>query len=257
MYKQYRQHCKSGQFDIGQLYIYRTPNKIIVNFPTKKHWRSPSDVEYIEAGLETFVRDYAKYGISSVSFPQLGCGNGELDWEQQVKPVMEKHLKHLPIPVYIHFYPSSPDFVPERLDPDYARQVQLERQIISFAQVWHDLDLLIAAGSSGASQDRSKIEIDEERIVFHPQSDQPIIVYQQDVEDLWNTLRLSSTISIDRVPEPIRVDEAIDCLFDLLAQLPYIQPIDLQPLKHPSPSRGLQYTPPPQTEPQADLEIVM
>jgi hypothetical protein len=51
-----------------------------------------------------FVAGYEAYGISGVSFPQLGCGYGGLDWEGQVRPVMEQYLKDLPIPVYIHVY---------------------------------------------------------------------------------------------------------------------------------------------------------
>ncbi|HXV97424.1 MAG TPA: macro domain-containing protein, partial [Anaerolineae bacterium] len=120
MYQEYRRLCQEKKLTIGKLYIYRTPNKIVVNFPTKKHWRNPSRVEYIQIGLEEFVKVYDRYGISSVSFPQLGCGNGELDWEQQVKPVMEQYLKDLPIPVYIHLYPKLPDFVPERLEAEYV-----------------------------------------------------------------------------------------------------------------------------------------
>lgn len=104
MYRQYRELCQAGKLDIGKLQIYRAPNKIIVNFPTKKHWRDPSRIEYIEVGLEEFVRSYDKYGIASVSFPQLGCGNGGLDWEGQVQPVMERYLKNLSIPIYIHLY---------------------------------------------------------------------------------------------------------------------------------------------------------
>ena len=106
MYKRYRRLCQEGKLDVGMLYIYRTLNKIIVNFPTKKHWRQRSQVEYIEAGLEKFVAHYGDYGISSVSFPQLGCGHGELDWETQVQPVVERYLRNLPIPVYIHLYPT-------------------------------------------------------------------------------------------------------------------------------------------------------
>ena len=120
MYQQYRRLCMEGKLDIGMLYIYRTPNKIIVNFPTKKHWRQRSRIEYIEAGLERFVASYGDYGISSVSFPQLGCGHGELDWERQVQPVMERYLRGLPILVYIHLYPKRPDFAPERLESNSA-----------------------------------------------------------------------------------------------------------------------------------------
>ena len=34
--------------------------------------------------------------------PKLGCGNGGLDWETQVKPLVEKYLKKSPINVSIY-----------------------------------------------------------------------------------------------------------------------------------------------------------
>ncbi|MBI1879338.1 MAG: macro domain-containing protein [Chloroflexi bacterium] len=51
MYRQYRELCLAGQLDIGKLYVYRMLNQVIVNFPTKKHWRNPAQIKYIEAGL--------------------------------------------------------------------------------------------------------------------------------------------------------------------------------------------------------------
>ncbi len=260
MYQQYRTLCQTDQLEIGKLHIYRTPNKIVVNFPTKNHWRSPSQVAYIEAGLKEFVSSYGKYGISSVSFPQLGCGNGELDWAQQVQPVIEQYLKDLPIPVYIHLYPKSPDFVPERLDAEYARQIQLERQILSFNQVWQDLQVIteqpqqlnMFAQASGQS-----IEMNEDYISFKPSSSESVVVYRPDLEDLWNTLRLSGTLNIENIPEPIRADGATQYVFNLLIQLSYIQPIDLQSLKQSVPSQGLQYMPPPQREPNQVMEIMV
>ena len=55
MFRQYVELCDAGELDIGRLFLYRTSNKLILNFPTKKHWRNPSKLEYIEAGLQTFV----------------------------------------------------------------------------------------------------------------------------------------------------------------------------------------------------------
>jgi O-acetyl-ADP-ribose deacetylase (regulator of RNase III) len=258
MYEQYRELCQSGKLDIGKLYIYRTPNKIIVNFPTKKHWRGRSRVDYIEVGLKEFVGHYDKYGISSVSFPQLGCGNGELDWEREVQPVMERYLKDLPIPVYIHLYPVSPDFVPERLDPQYISQVQLERQTLPFAQVWQDLQQAhLSIQSSQLHLFAPTIHIDEEKITFQTPSGQAIIVYRQDVEDLWNTLRLHGTVSVENIPQPILASGAGQFIFDVLTTLPYIWPIDLQPLKRPSPIAGLQYLPPAQTNAIEVAEMVV
>ena len=261
MYQEYRRLCQDQKITIGKLYIYRTPNKIVVNFPTKKHWRNPSRVEYIESGLKEFVKIYDKYSISSVSFPQLGCGNGELDWETQVQPLMEGYLKDLPIPVYIHLYPKAPDFVPERLDSKDARQIQLERRVLSFNQVWEDLRSLISGGTRQLSlftpENEKTVEITEDYLRFEVDSNKYIIVYRQDVADLWTSLRLNGTLHLDNVPEPIRADGAIPYVFELLARLSYIQPIDLLRVKQESPSPGLQYLAPPQTEPNSLPETVV
>src|SRR6478752_4450239 len=102
MFRNYRRYCDSKALDIGKLYLYKSPNKWVLNLPTKKHWRNPSKVEYVEAGLKKFVDTYAESGITSISFPQLGTGNGGLDWTDVVRPLMERYLSTVTIPVYIH-----------------------------------------------------------------------------------------------------------------------------------------------------------
>ena len=70
-------------------------------FPTKKHWRNPSKLEYIEQGLIKFVENWDKLGANSIAFPRLGCGNGGLNWDV-VRPLMEKYLNPLPLQVLIY-----------------------------------------------------------------------------------------------------------------------------------------------------------
>ncbi len=65
--------------EIGKLWLYEDKTKWILSFPTKDHWRNPSKIEYIELGLKKFVETYEDKGIHSISFPQLGTGNGGLD----------------------------------------------------------------------------------------------------------------------------------------------------------------------------------
>jgi len=101
MFKQYKELCDNHRLVIGKLMLWYAPDHWILQFPTKEHWRNPSKMEYIEKGLVTFVQKYADYNISSVAFPKLGCGNGELAWND-VKELMEKYLKDLPIDVYIY-----------------------------------------------------------------------------------------------------------------------------------------------------------
>ena len=104
MYKNYRYYCENKQFEMGKLYLYKTPGKWILNFPTKINWRNPSKIEYIEQGLKKFVASYKEKDIKSIAFPKLGCGNGGLNFETHVKPLMDKYLSNLDIAVYVYLH---------------------------------------------------------------------------------------------------------------------------------------------------------
>jgi len=106
MFKQYRKLCEAGQFSIGQLWLYKTSEKWILNFPTKHSWRQRSRPEYIASGLQKFVATYEQQNIQSIAFPQLGCGSGDLNWEYDVQPLMEHYLRPLQIEIYIYLFDS-------------------------------------------------------------------------------------------------------------------------------------------------------
>ena len=101
LFEFYKWACRDHELEIGRLVYYNAYGKIIVLFPTKQDWRSQSRIEYIEEGLRSFACDYIPEGIPAVSFPMLGCGLGGLNWGD-VKPLMEKYLQDVDIPVYIH-----------------------------------------------------------------------------------------------------------------------------------------------------------
>lgn len=101
MFEFYQEICEKKELDIGKLILWRAVDHWLLQFPTKKHWRNDSKLEYIEAGLKKFVDIYDKEGITSVAFPCLGCGNGGLNWKD-VKLLMEKYLSPLPIDVYVY-----------------------------------------------------------------------------------------------------------------------------------------------------------
>src|SRR4029078_8700192 len=88
MFRIYREYCDRGELRTGSLMLWRGPDRWVLNFPTKTTWRLPSGIEYIESGLRRFMETYEELGITSASFPPLGCGNGNLDWHE-VKPLME------------------------------------------------------------------------------------------------------------------------------------------------------------------------
>lgn len=103
MFVAYKKICDEKRLTPGNLWLWRGESNLILNFPTKIHWKSPSKIEWIEAGLKKFVTSYEKAGIKEISFPRLGCGNGGLDWDE-VRPLMERYLAPLPIHIYIHDY---------------------------------------------------------------------------------------------------------------------------------------------------------
>lgn len=92
MYKKYFYYCSIGLLEPGKLWIYRTENKWILNFPTKLHWKNPSELKYLESGLQKFVDTYKQQGITSIAFPLLGAGNGGVDPNVSLD-IMCKYLK--------------------------------------------------------------------------------------------------------------------------------------------------------------------
>lgn len=60
--------------------------------PTKSQWYFKSDIKLIEESLKQLLAIADKAAMKNIVIPRLGCGNGGLDWETQVKPILEKYL---------------------------------------------------------------------------------------------------------------------------------------------------------------------
>lgn len=106
----YAEACRHDAVAPGKLLITRDRDlagreRIIVNFPTKKHWRYPSRYEYIADGLKELARIIPEQGIRSIAIPPLGCGNGRLEWTK-VKPMIENALGGLDIDIVV-FEPDA------------------------------------------------------------------------------------------------------------------------------------------------------
>jgi O-acetyl-ADP-ribose deacetylase (regulator of RNase III) len=83
-FREYEHACRLGAIKLGRVFVFDAgglvkPN-FIINFPTKRHWREKSKIEYIEAGLKDLVSEVRRLGIKSIAIPPLGCGNGGLRW---------------------------------------------------------------------------------------------------------------------------------------------------------------------------------
>lgn len=60
-------------------------------FPVKHNWWEKADTKLIERSCKQLAEYVAKTGYRFI-LPRPGCGNGGLDWEQDVKPICQQYL---------------------------------------------------------------------------------------------------------------------------------------------------------------------
>lgn len=61
----------------------------LVSFPVKHHWREPADLDLIVRSCrELMALADARPEWKRILLPRPGCGNGQLDWETQVRPAI-------------------------------------------------------------------------------------------------------------------------------------------------------------------------
>ena len=105
-YRIYLDACRKKTFHVGEVLVTEDANtivgpKIIFNFPTKTHWKMPSEYSYIEQGLVSLKREIVNRNIRSIAIPPLGSHNGGLDW-LIVKKMIEEALADLDCDVYLY-----------------------------------------------------------------------------------------------------------------------------------------------------------
>jgi O-acetyl-ADP-ribose deacetylase (regulator of RNase III) len=104
---------------IGKVWAYKPScagPSAIVSFPTKRHWKLASSLDYIEDGLDS-LRAWLidRPQVESIAVPALGCGLGGLPWAD-VRPLIEKSLGDLETTVLVY----GPQDGPEREEAPWA-----------------------------------------------------------------------------------------------------------------------------------------
>lgn len=228
MFEQYRSLCERGQFTTGQLWLYKTPHKSILNFPTKQHWRDPSKLEYVEAGLHKFAATYIEKGITSISFPLLGSGLGGLDWETQVRPLMESVLEPLPINVYIHLYEPDNPFAQPRDTEALQAWLANVPPIIPFSRFLADIVAVAQQPRTWTTLDDGTpfgLHYDEtdRRITLTTADGDKVILSESTLADIWHYVRVAGYCLPGNLPAGL--DTHASLLVALLTQLDYIMPV--------------------------------
>jgi O-acetyl-ADP-ribose deacetylase (regulator of RNase III)/uncharacterized protein YwgA len=145
MYRDYVLRCDRQEIKLSEPYPYEVDDHLVINFPTKQHWRSVSRLSDIVTGLEYLERHYKEWNVRSLAVPPLGCGNGQLEW-RVVGPVLLRHLRRLDIPVEL-YAPHGSSLVDEKqlaLLGQEDEQAQLEWKLspwlVAVAEIIHRLE---------------------------------------------------------------------------------------------------------------------
>ena len=108
MYKDFRHYCQTFTPKPGELWAWAgVGGTRIVNLFTQEpppgHGARPgkATIEHVNHCLKALAKVIETEKVKSVALPRLATGVGGLKWED-VKPLIEKHLGHLTIPVYVY-----------------------------------------------------------------------------------------------------------------------------------------------------------
>lgn len=118
MFEAYKKYCSSGEMKLGRNFVWLNPEALrsdrrctdygefanIFCFPTKYRWKDQSQIEWVKAGLIDLY-NYVKVNFGkgcSLAIPKIGCGLGGLNWENDVKPLIEKIFGNLNIAIKVY-----------------------------------------------------------------------------------------------------------------------------------------------------------
>lgn len=123
-YNTYRNAHSERQLRAGKiLAVPIQDGRWIVNFPTKRHWRQPSRLEDVSAGLDDLKRFLTEMPVNSVAVPPLGCGNGGLPWPEVRRLITEK-LGSLDVSIRL-YEPGTPT-ADQMVDSPQPPELQVE-----------------------------------------------------------------------------------------------------------------------------------
>jgi O-acetyl-ADP-ribose deacetylase (regulator of RNase III) len=108
MYKDFRHYCQTRHPKSGGLWTWMSADgRYIVNLFTQDgaydHGSKPgyASVSHVNHSLHALRGLIEKEKFSSIALPRLACGMTGLDWND-VKPLIEKQIGDLGIPVYVY-----------------------------------------------------------------------------------------------------------------------------------------------------------
>jgi len=147
---EYEKACRKEEVRLGHMFVFDTGDlfdrKVIINFPTKRHWKAKARLEDVAEGLIALVEEVKRLNLKSVAIPPLGCGNGGLSWDR-VRPMIEDAFKDM-VDVSVRVYvpagtPDNDSMSVNTVRPTLTRtRALLLRLMHSYSTAEHRLSLL-------------------------------------------------------------------------------------------------------------------
>ena len=108
LYKDFRHFSHTHHPKEGTLWLWgnsegRRVFNLFIQQHAKTHMSHPgvATIPYLNSALKDLRNEIKKEKITSLAVPKLGTGVGHLNWTE-VKPLIDKHLGDIGIPVYIY-----------------------------------------------------------------------------------------------------------------------------------------------------------
>jgi O-acetyl-ADP-ribose deacetylase (regulator of RNase III) len=106
MYERYRELCRLGEFQPGDVFVWDAGDRVIFNLATQRSWRTKATPEAIARALEGMTRYARRHGIREIAMPRIGAGLGGMRWAD-VRALLEDAVPdELHVLVY-HFPPVN------------------------------------------------------------------------------------------------------------------------------------------------------
>lgn len=80
MYAEYKRRCADGQFNLGDVFVWRQGGITVFNLGTQKTWRTKADLVAVKSALQAMVELAAQAGVERIGLPRIGAGLGGLAW---------------------------------------------------------------------------------------------------------------------------------------------------------------------------------
>lgn len=222
MFKEYLRICEDKSLDVGKLFLWKKSDKWVLLFPTKKHWRNPSKLEYIKLGLEKFKANCGKLGIESIAFPRLGCGNGGLNWDD-VRPLMESYLKPLPIKVYV-YVDNYGDVIPEQNQiTEMENWLKNNPKLIGFDMLKEELKKALNQNNQIPLSDGTTGYVKWENDTISIKNGHSTTIKEDELCGFWDYVRDVGIVATDKLPEQFQPYGYV--MLEVLKLLEYLQPV--------------------------------